>query len=49
MAAYPFGMPFWGIPWAGGLALARWVLDFPEVVRGKVIWCLPGAPGLRRL
>lgn len=49
MAAYPFGMPFWGIPWAGGLALARWVLDFPEVVRGKVIWCFAGGAGIEAI
>ena len=28
-------VPFWSVPWAGGQALARYVLDHPEVVRGK--------------
>ncbi len=28
-------IPFWSVPWAGGQALARWVLDHPEHVRGK--------------
>jgi predicted nicotinamide N-methyase len=28
-------VPFWCVPWAGGQALARYVLDHPEVVRGK--------------
>jgi predicted nicotinamide N-methyase len=28
-------VPFWCVPWAGGQALARWLLDHPEVVRGK--------------
>ncbi|HVJ92526.1 MAG TPA: 50S ribosomal protein L11 methyltransferase [Labilithrix sp.] len=29
------GVPFWCVPWAGGQALARWVLDNPAVVRGR--------------
>lgn len=28
-------VPFWSVPWAGGQALARWLLDDPGVVRGK--------------
>jgi predicted nicotinamide N-methyase len=28
-------VPFWCVPWAGGQALARYVLDHPEIVRGK--------------
>jgi predicted nicotinamide N-methyase len=27
--------PYWAFPWAGGQALARYVLDHPEVVRGR--------------
>lgn len=27
--------PYWGFCWGSGLALARWVLDHPERVRGK--------------
>jgi predicted nicotinamide N-methyase len=27
--------PFWAFVWAGGQALARYVLDHPDVVRGK--------------
>jgi len=27
--------PYWAFPWAGGQALARYVLDHAEVVRGK--------------
>ena len=43
-AAEPFGLwdlterdapPFWAFPWAGGQALARYVLDHPEIVRGR--------------
>lgn len=29
--------PYWGFCWGSGLALARWILDHPEVVRGKRI------------
>lgn len=28
-------VPFWCVPWAGGQAMARYVLDHPELVRGK--------------
>lgn len=28
-------VPFWCVPWAGGQALARYVLDHPTLVRGK--------------
>lgn len=31
------GDPYWGFCWAGGQALARHVLDHPELVRGKRI------------
>ncbi len=27
--------PYWATPWAGGQALARYLLDRPEVVRGR--------------
>lgn len=27
--------PFWAFAWAGGQALARWVLDHPQTVAGK--------------
>ena len=29
------GVPFWCVPWAGGQALARWLLDNPDVVRDR--------------
>ena len=29
--------PFWAFAWAGGQALARYVLDHPETVRGKSV------------
>lgn len=27
--------PYWGFCWGSGIALARWILDHPETVRGK--------------
>lgn len=27
--------PYWGFCWGSGLALARWILDHPQEVRGK--------------
>ena len=27
--------PYWGFCWGSGLALARWILDHPEQVRGR--------------
>jgi predicted nicotinamide N-methyase len=27
--------PYWAFPWAGGQALARYVLDHPQLVRGR--------------
>ena len=29
--------PFWAFAWAGGQALARWLLDRPEAVRGRTV------------
>jgi predicted nicotinamide N-methyase len=34
LGSYGLDAPFWSVPWAGGQALARWVLDHPEAVRG---------------
>lgn len=28
-------LPYWCAPWPGGQALARWLLDHPDAVRGK--------------
>lgn len=27
--------PYWAYPWGGGLVLARYILDHPEIVQGK--------------
>lgn len=29
------GVPYWAFAWAGGQALARYLLDTPEIVRGR--------------
>ncbi len=38
--------PFWAFAWAGGQALARWILDHPEVVRGRRVLDLAAGSGL---
>lgn len=38
--------PFWAFVWAGGQALARHVLDHPEVVRGKRVLDLAAGSGV---
>jgi predicted nicotinamide N-methyase len=54
-AAEPFGLwdlterdapPFWAFPWAGGQALARHVLDHPEIVRGRRVLDAASGSGL---
>ncbi|RAG84933.1 methyltransferase [Streptacidiphilus pinicola] len=38
--------PFWAQAWAGGLALARYVLDHPETVAGRHVLDLASGSGL---
>ncbi|WP_201776798.1 class I SAM-dependent methyltransferase [Streptacidiphilus anmyonensis] len=38
--------PFWAQAWAGGLALARYVLDHPETVAGRRVLDLASGSGL---
>jgi predicted nicotinamide N-methyase len=38
--------PFWAFAWAGGQALARYILDHPETVRGKRVLDLACGSGL---
>lgn len=35
--ALGIGTPYWAFAWAGGQALARYLLDTPEAVRGKKV------------
>lgn len=39
-------VPYWSFPWAGGQALARYVLDHPESVRGRRVLDLASGSGL---
>jgi len=38
--------PYWAFAWAGGQALARYVLDHPEIVRGKRVLDIGAGSGL---
>jgi predicted nicotinamide N-methyase len=38
--------PFWAFPWAGGQALARYLLDHPAVVRGRAVFDFASGSGL---
>jgi predicted nicotinamide N-methyase len=38
--------PFWAFAWAGGQALARYVLDNPHIIRGKSVVDLASGSGL---
>ena len=38
--------PFWAFAWAGGQALARYVLDHPETVRGKRVLDFAAGSGI---
>ena len=38
--------PFWAFPWAGGQALARHVLDHPELVSGRQVLDIAAGSGL---
>jgi predicted nicotinamide N-methyase len=38
--------PYWAFAWAGGQALARYVLDHPDIVRGKQVLDIGAGSGL---
>ena len=38
--------PFWAFAWAGGQALARYILDNPAVVRGLQVIDFPSGSGI---
>lgn len=46
LAELPLAEPYWGFCWAGGQALARYVLDFPEVVAGKRVFVFGAGCGI---
>ena len=41
-----FATPYWAFHWGGGLALARHVLDWPEIVAGRTVLDLGAGSGL---
>lgn len=43
------GWPYWAIAWPGGQALARYVLDNPECVRGKRVLSFGSGGGLEAI
>lgn len=46
LARHAVAPPFWAFPWAGGQALARYILDHPETVRDKRVLDLASGSGL---
>ncbi len=40
------GLPFWAFAWAGGLAVARYLLDHPEEVAGRRVLDMASGSGL---
>lgn len=46
LARHNVSPPFWAFPWAGGQALAHYILDHPETVRGKRVLDLASGSGL---
>jgi predicted nicotinamide N-methyase len=39
-------LPFWAFPWAGGLAIARYLVDHPDEVAGRTVVDLAAGSGL---
>jgi predicted nicotinamide N-methyase len=46
LGALGISPPFWAFAWPGGQALARYVLDHPEEVRGKTVLDFAAGSGL---
>ncbi len=46
LSQHGLGIPFWCVPWAGGQALARWVLDHPAEIRGRRVVDFGSGSGL---
>ena len=42
----PLPVPFWAFPWAGGTALARFLLDHPDRAAGQIVLDLASGSGL---
>lgn len=46
LGALGISPPFWAFAWAGGQAISRYVLDHPEIVRGKSVLDFAAGSGL---
>lgn len=46
LAAMGLPPPYWAFAWAGGQALARYILDNPEIVAGKTVLDFASGSGL---
>src|ERR1700722_15961620 len=44
--AEDFGTPYWAYDWGGGLALARHILNYPEIVAGRTVLDLGAGSGI---
>ena len=49
LARHGLPPPFWAFPWAGGQAVARWLLDGPDRVRGRAVLDFGAGCGLAAL
>ena len=46
LAAMGLPPPYWAFAWAGGQALARYILDNPEIVAGRIVLDFASGSGL---
>src|SRR5262249_15018754 len=46
LAGYGVPPPFWAFAWAGGQALARYLLDHPEIVAGREVLDIGSGSGI---
>ncbi|MDP3739605.1 MAG: 50S ribosomal protein L11 methyltransferase [Hyphomonadaceae bacterium] len=46
LAKHNIAPPFWAFPWAGGQALSHYILDHPEIVRGRRVLDIASGSGL---
>lgn len=49
LAALNLPPPFWAFAWAGGQALARYILDHPDAVRGRRVLALAAGAGIEAI
>jgi predicted nicotinamide N-methyase len=49
LATHGLPLPFWAFAWAGGQALARFVLDRPETVAGRRVLVFAAGAGLEAI